>query len=257
MVTENDKDYEAIKNIALHQNEEQDHTQELTRAIYASIKQQGEGNLLTSSMMSKTLPKTDRFKDAIHKAMCTTDRINQNLIINQQPTKQIRRMTTPIHIDELIGRAIVDTDNESSTLASNIARIVVDSLRRLLFQKPLKITKGTDSQAANLIKKLVPDSDENWATTTIEEAITAQGGLDNLIQSVSDFFALPLLIAIGSLKAGEYKGKKTAFFNTESLKIYGSNHAATQTVEGSHAAIAITKNGKECFKFNTFDKKKV
>ena len=40
-VTENDKNYEAIKNIALHQNEEKEHTQELARAILASIKQQG------------------------------------------------------------------------------------------------------------------------------------------------------------------------------------------------------------------------
>ena len=40
-VTENDKDYKAIKNIALHQNEEKEHIQKLARAILASIKQQG------------------------------------------------------------------------------------------------------------------------------------------------------------------------------------------------------------------------
>ena len=106
---------------------------------------------------------------------------------------------------------MVEIDNESTTLASNIVKLVVESKRRLLFLKPLKITTGIDSQAANLVKKLVPNSNEDWANTTIEEAIKAQGGIDKLIQSVSDFFAIPLLIVIGSLKAGEYKGKKPHF----------------------------------------------
>ena len=49
-------------------------------------------------------------------------------------------MSTPIQIDVLIGRAIVDIDNESTTLESNIAKLVVDSKRILLFQKPLMLT---------------------------------------------------------------------------------------------------------------------
>ena len=104
----------------------------------ASIKQQGKGSLLTSDILREILPRTDRFKDAIHKVICITDRINHDRIINQQPAKQIRSISTPIHIDEQIGRAIVDIDNDSTTLASNIAKLVVESKRRLLTQKPLK-----------------------------------------------------------------------------------------------------------------------
>ena len=126
-VTENDKDYTAIKNIALHQNDEKEHTQDLARAVLASIKQQCKGHLLTSDILREILPKTDKFKDATHKVMCINDIINHELIINQQPVK---------HIDELIGRATVDIDNESTTLASNIAKLVVESKRRLLTKKP-------------------------------------------------------------------------------------------------------------------------
>ena len=141
-------------------------------------------------------------------------------------------------------------DNEATTLASNIAKLVDDSKRRLLFLKPTQKAKGVDTQAANLIKPLIPDSNENWATTTIEEAIISKGGIDNLIQAVSDFYGLPLLIAVGSIAAGEYKGKKTSYFNTDSIKIYGANHAAIQ-IEGAHASMAVTKKGKKFFKFNS------
>ena len=44
-------------------------------------------------------------------------------------------MSTPIQIDVSIGRAIVDIDNKSTTIESNIAKLVVDSKRILLFQK--------------------------------------------------------------------------------------------------------------------------
>ena len=60
-----------------------------------------------------------------------------------------------------------------------------------------------------------------------------------------------------SLKAGEYRGKKTSFFNTDSLKIFGANHATTQIEKGTNAALAVTKDGKEFFKFNTFDKQNI
>ena len=56
-------------------------------------------------------------------------------------------------------------DNEATTFASNIAKLVDDSKRRLPFLKPTKKAKGVDTQAANLIKPLIPDSNENWATT--------------------------------------------------------------------------------------------
>ena len=59
MPTENNKDYEAIKNIALHQNEEKEHTQELARAVLASLKHQGREDLLTSDILNETLPKSD------------------------------------------------------------------------------------------------------------------------------------------------------------------------------------------------------
>ena len=53
-------------------------------------------------------------------------------------------------------------DNETTTLASNIAKLIDDSKRRLLYQKPTKQTKVVDTQAANLVKTLIPDSNENW-----------------------------------------------------------------------------------------------
>ena len=251
-ITENDNDYKTIKNIAIHQHEEKEHTEDLSRATLASIKQQDKGSLFTSSILSSILPKTDQFKMAIHKVMCITDRINIDLVINKNPIRNITR--TPTHIDELIGRAAIEPDNESTTLASNIAKLVTESIRRLFFQKPLKTSTEVDNTAPRLVAKLVPNSTENWASVTIEEAVKAQGGIDNLIQTVSNFFSIPILIAVGSLKAGEYNGKKTSFFNTESMKIYGSNHSTTQKEKGAHAAMAVTKDGKEFFKFNTYDK---
>ena len=47
-------------------------------------------------------------------------------------------------------------------------------------------------------------------------------------------------------KAASFRnsGKKTSFFSTESIKIYGASNAATQIEEGTHATMLVTKNGK-------------